>query len=64
MKQIMIMYGNPADGFQLVGPVTPNEETAEMITEHLHRDTWWYVYFATPEQFILDVKDNPRWAEK
>lgn len=44
MKPVMIMWGDPIAGFKLTGPLMPNSDEIEYVTEViLCNETWWHV---------------------
>jgi hypothetical protein len=50
-QPVMLVYGNPADGFTYVGPVVPNDPELESYIEtELHDQYWWYVSFTSLDQ--------------
>jgi hypothetical protein len=62
-ESTVLMYGDPSDGFNLVGPVIPNDPELEEFTDRELRDAyWWYVPMrslpATRRQLGLDTPDS------
>lgn len=40
----VLVVGDPATGFELIGPVTPNDPALERYTDReLRHTTWWYM---------------------
>lgn len=47
--QVIIVTGNPVDGFRFIGPVTPDTVEAEHITDEVLRgQDWWYAPIEDP----------------
>lgn len=45
---VMVMSGNPRDGFAVYGPLVPNTPQIEDLTDnHLRNVDWWYVPIST-----------------
>lgn len=45
---VLLVYGNPAEGFTYVGPVTPNDPDLDhFVDTGLRNVTWWYVPLRT-----------------
>lgn len=43
-RPVMVMWGDPIAGFKITGPLTPNTDHIEYVTEVLlGNETWWYV---------------------
>lgn len=42
-EPMVLVVGNPADGFRFIGPVTPNDPALdEYVETELRNETWWY----------------------
>lgn len=45
---VLLVYGDPAEGFTYVGPVTPNDPELDLFVDtELRTVTWWYVPLRT-----------------
>jgi hypothetical protein len=45
MMQHVLVVGNPAEGFRLIGPVVPNDHKLEQVTDIVFKDQyWWYLH--------------------
>lgn len=48
-RPVMVMWGDPIHGFKLTGPLMPNSDEIEDITDGvLANETWWYVQIIDP----------------
>lgn len=44
VEPVILMVGNPSDGFKLIGPVMPNDPDLDRFIElYMQNDYWWYV---------------------
>lgn len=42
-EPMLLVYGDPVEGFQFIGPITPNDpDLDEFVERELHNVTWWY----------------------
>lgn len=49
MGMHVIMTGNPADGFAVIGPFNNAEEASEYADEHFREEEWWLLPLHAPE---------------
>jgi hypothetical protein len=55
-ESMVLVYGDPAGGFQFVGPVTPNDPDLEdYIERELRGVSWWYVPLRSLDEARRDV---------
>jgi hypothetical protein len=46
--EIMVMAGDPVNGFRLIGPINTDSEALVALTDRvLKHDTWWYLHPTT-----------------
>lgn len=56
---VLLVYGDPAEGFHFIGPVTPNDPKLDaFVDSELRNVTWWYV----PINTLSEIADH-WWVE-
>jgi hypothetical protein len=59
-EPLVLVYGNPADGFRFVGPVVANDPALEAMTDiALKDDYWWYVHLKPLDQALRENGIDP-----
>lgn len=52
---VLIVYGDPYNGFSCVGPVATNSREAEEVTQQLRGGYWWYVPVTSAQQYLAGL---------
>lgn len=50
MEKLIVIMGNPVDGFDYIGPFSSFEEADEYINQERNPKNFWIAQLATPEE--------------
>ena len=52
---VIIITGNPVDGFTFIGPFNDSEEADAYAVEKLRGEEWWIADMSEPDKYWLEA---------